>query len=92
MSIILRRLHLPYLGAQVKAVEAVEASVRWSVVLVAVAKVPFPYGVCGVAGILEVLRHQWHIHGDAGRHQRFDVHVLPANSGKGSLKRGVAHL
>ena len=40
------------------------------------AKVPLPYGMGGVARLLEVLRHDVHIGSQPCRHERLDVHVL----------------
>jgi hypothetical protein len=36
-----------------------------------------------VSGVFKVLRHEGHVAGDAGRHQRLDVHVLAADPGGG---------
>ena len=71
---------IAYLRPQVEPIEGIKAPVCRSVVLVAEAKVPLPYGMGGVARLLEVLRHDVHIGGQPSWHERLDVHVLTSYS------------
>ena len=62
--------------AKVKSVKSVKTSVGGSVVLMTEAKMPLANTVSCVPSLLEVLGHDIYIGGQAGGHQRLDVHVL----------------
>ena len=72
-----------YLGAEVKSVECVKASVGWGVVLMTKTKVPLAYCMSCVASFLEVLGHDVDVCSQAGRHQRLNEHVLAPYSEDG---------
>ena len=69
------------LRTKIEPIERIKPSEGWGIVLVAETQVPFPYSMCDVSSLLEVLGHDVHISWDARRHGRLDVHVLAAYSG-----------